>query len=190
MNTEQKEMARVGGVASIAVGILYLVVAVTHMLIPMEQRAAVGDGHGFYQSFSQDPTFSLIEWWTLGFLSLIAIAVVLAVYERFKPLHAGWVRWASALALLGFGTTAIIEFTSVGRHPILAQGYMAGDASTQAAIASQPALVLDPYGWLRFGVVAFWILVISVLALRAQTMPRLLGYAGVGAGLSRTKKEP
>lgn len=184
MNTKQKQMAQVGSVASIVVGILYLVVAVTHMLIPMAQRAAVGDGHGFYQSFFQDPTFSLIEWWSLGFLSLFGIAVVLAVYDRFVSLHAGWVRWASALGLLGYSVTAIIEFTSVGRHPVLAAGYMAGDASTRAAIASQPALVVDPYGWLRFGIVAFWAVVISVLVLRSQAMPRLFGYIGLGCALA------
>lgn len=181
---KEKEMASIGSVSSIAVGILYLTVAVTHMLIPVEQRAAMGDGHGFYQSFSQDPTFSLLEWWQLALISLLGIAVVLAVQERFAGLHAGWVRWASGLALLGFGANAIIEFTSVARHPVLAAGYMAGDASTRAAIAAQPALVLDPYGWLRFGVIGFWVLVISLLALRAGAIPRLLGYVGVGAALA------
>ncbi len=183
MNKEQKQMARVGSVAAISVGILYLVVAVAHMLIPMEQRAAVGDGHGFYQSFSQDPTFSLIEWWSLGFLCLLGIAVVFAVYDRFISLHAGWVRWTSALAILGYSVGAIIQFTSVGRHPILAAGYMAGDASTRAAIASQPAILVDPYSWLRFGMVGFWIFVICVLALRARVAPRLWAYTGLGTAL-------
>lgn len=181
---KEKQMAAVGGVCAIAVGILYLTVAVTHMLIPVEQRAAMGDGHGFYQSFYQDPTFSLMEWWQLALIALLGIAVVLAVRERFAALHAGWVRWTSALALLGFGANAIIELTSVARHPILAAGYMAGDASTRAAIAAQPALVLDPYGWLRFGVIGFWVLVISLLALRADAIPRLMGYAGIGTGLA------
>ena len=184
MTKEQKQMAHVGSMAAVVVGILYVVVAVTHMLIPMAQRAAVGDGHGFYQSFSQDPTFSLIEWWALGILSLFAIAVVLAVHERFVSLHAGWVRWASGLALLGYGVTAILEFTSLGRHPVFAAAYAAGDPSTQAAIAAQSGLPVDGYGVLRFGAVAFWALVISVLILRSQTMPRLFGYLGLGSALA------
>ena len=184
MNRQQKEMAQVGSVAAILVGILYFVVAAVHMLIPMEQRAAVGDAHGFYQSFSQDPTFSLIEWWALGFLALFGIAVVLAVYDRFSSLHAGWVRWTSALAILGYGVGAIIQFTSVGRHPIVAAGYVAGDASARAAIASQPLLPVDPYSVLRFGIVGFWILVISTLALRSEVFPRLWSYAGIGAGVA------
>lgn len=180
---KDKSMIHLGGSCAILIGILYAVVGVAHMVIPMEQRAATGDSHGFYLSFAENPVASLVEWNALGTAALLALAVVIAVYRRYARLHPGWMAWTSLLALLGFGTQTIIEFTSIARHQMVAAAYLEADAAGRAAIAALPIITLDPYGILRFGVTGLWLLSFSLLALRARELPRALALIGVAVGL-------
>jgi len=45
-------------------------------------------------------------------------------------------------------------------------------------------------GWLGLGAIGFWVLVVSVLALRANTLPRRLGYVGIVASALSGHRRP
>lgn len=62
----------------------------------------------------------------------------------------------------------------------VAAAYVSGDATVKAALTVPGALThLDQEAWLRSGAVGLWILVISLLALRGGTWPKLLAYMGI-----------
>jgi hypothetical protein len=48
---------------------------------------------------------------------------------------------------------------------------------------TQPLVQLDPQGWFSFGAVGVWVLVISVLALRARLLPAGLAILGIALAI-------
>ena len=61
---------------------------------------------------------------------------------------------------------------------------MHGDAAVKAALTVPGTLAgLDPQGWLRWGSVGVWILVVSLSALRGNIWPKLLAYIGISSGI-------
>ena len=66
----------------------------------------------------------------------------------------------------------------------MAAAYVKGDAVTKAAIEVSGPFSLDPQGWLSFGAVGLWLLVVSLLALRAGTWPKLLAYVGIATAVA------
>jgi prepilin signal peptidase PulO-like enzyme (type II secretory pathway) len=44
---------------------------------------------------------------------------------------------------------------------------------------TQPLVQLDPQGWFTFGAVGLWVLVVSVLAIRARVLPTVLAMLGL-----------
>ena len=61
--------------------------------------------------------------------------------------------------------------------PSRAAAYVAGDASTKAALAVPTGV--DPQFLLRYGVIGLWILVVSILAMRGKKLPTLLSIVGI-----------
>jgi uncharacterized protein DUF4386 len=176
-------LSKLGGNCSILLGILYLVIGVTYLLLPADQKQTSALDK-FLISFAQNPTTQTIQFWVFALSGLIGIAVVLAVSESVRSANEGWIRWTSNLAVLGFAVVAINNFRNIAFQPGRATAYLKGDAVTKTVIELSGPFSLDPQGWMGFGAVGLWVLVISLLALRAGTWPKLLTYVGIATAVA------
>ncbi len=176
-------LAKLGGTCSILAGIAYIVIGVNFMFLPLDQRPG-SSTLKFLPSVAQDRTALMIEYWAFALGAVFALAAVLAISERVRAANAGWVQWTRTLALIGFAITAVTYFRLIAQVPHRAMMFVAGDVHLQQALAvTELELYLDPQGWMGYGAIGLWVLVVSVLALRANLMPKPLGYVGIGAGL-------
>jgi uncharacterized protein DUF4386 len=176
-------LSKLGGNCSILLGISYLLIGVTYLLLPADQKQTSATDK-FLLSFAQNPITQMIQFWEFALSGLIGIAVVLAVSESVRSANEGWVRWTSNLAVLGFAVVAINNFRNIAFQPGRAAAYMEGDAATRTVIELSGPFGLDPQNWLGFGVVGLWVLVVSLLALRAGTWPKLLAYIGIATAVA------
>jgi hypothetical protein len=179
---QDESMRKIGAICSIVLGISYLMVGIFHTLSPVEHRISSGPDV-FLPAIASGFSFSTLVTWSFALACVVALAAIPAIAERFGIYNRGLVSWTRNLALLGYGSLAVNEFTLLARWPALASAYVEGDAAARAAISAQPLLLLDPHGWLSFGGVGTFIFVISFLALKHRAMPRLLGIAGLLGGV-------
>jgi hypothetical protein len=126
-------LSKLGGILSIIVGISYVVVGITEVLLPPDQLGNVSPDK-FLASFAQNPTMLQVQNWALALGALLAIGAVLAISETVRSANEGWVRWTSNLAILGFAVTAIDYFHSLALNPVNAAAYVQGDAAMKAAL--------------------------------------------------------
>ncbi len=117
--------------------------------------------------------------------ALLAIAAVLAISASVRSVHDGWARWTSTLAIIGLAVNTIDAIRRAALDPTKATAYVQGDTAVKAALTVPGALQgLDPQGWLRLGAVGFWVLVVSLLALRGGAWPKPLAYLGIMVALA------
>ena len=117
--------------------------------------------------------------------AVLALAVVPAVSEKVRHLNEGWVRWTSTLAMLGFAVTILDNYWAIVVTPAQAAAYAVGTEATRAALSMPGApQFIDVQGWLGYGAVGLWMLVVNRLALRANIFPRLLAYLGIAAAIA------
>ena len=174
-----QNLARVGGNCAVLLGASYILVGITYLFLPAGQRVVgVGDPATYYTSFLQNPTPALFLYWETALGGLVGVGAVLAISDVVNGRGEGWVRWTSQLAVFGFAVQAIDSLRGVTLLPMRAHAYLAGDASTRAAIGAT-RLTLDYHGWFEYGAVGLWVLVVSLLALRARSFPKALAWGGV-----------
>lgn len=176
-------LSKLGGNCSVLLGISYLLIGVTYLLLPADQKQTSATDK-FLLSFAQNPTMQNIQFWVFALSGLLGIAVVLALSETVRSANEGWVRWTSNLAFLGFAVVAINNFRNIAFQPGRAIAYLKGDTATRAVIELSGPFGLDPQNWLGFGAVGLWVLVVSFLALRIGTWPKLLTYAGIATAVA------
>jgi Domain of unknown function (DUF4386) len=136
----------------------------------------------FYPSIIRDPFLINIYYLTFALGAILALGALPAISEVVRSLNEGWMRWASNLAYLGFAVTAIEYFRLWSIQADRASVFVGGDPSTQAAIFAT-GQGLDPQGWLGFGAVGAWVLLVSLLAARAGLWPRTLSYIGIAVAV-------
>ena len=178
---EEKSVVKLGGVCSVIVGILYVLIGVTFLLVPAEQQGGIDDIVMFLPSFHQNPTAMTLLYVEFALGALLAIAAVPAITGLVRTVNEGWARWTSNLAFLGFALVAIYYFQMIAIAPSQAAAFVAGDASTKAALAVPTGV--DPQFLLRYGVIGLWILVISILALKGKMLPTMLSVVGIVAAV-------
>ena len=172
---------QLGGFCSILLGISYVLIGALYLLLPADQKSA-GDPAAFYTSVAQGPTLISIYYLMFALGAVIGLGAVPAISEAVRSVHEGWVRWMTNLAVLGFAVTAIDFFRVWAFQAYRAAVFVAGDASTRAAIEATDQ-GLDPQGWLGFGGVGAWVLVVSLLALQESIWPRTLSYLGIAVAI-------
>ena len=91
----------------------------------------------------------------------------------------GWLIWGRTLALTGYAVASIGYLLSIARLPTIARAYVAGDASTQAALAATWKASIDLPGVWGYAAVGFLILVASLIALCNGAMPHWLAVLGI-----------
>lgn len=177
-------LGKIGGACSILTGISFLVVGAAYLLIPADQRPGSAAAK-FFPSFNADPTASLLLYWAFALGSVFALGAVPAIAALVRAKGEGWVQWTTNLAFLGFAVNAIDNFRLIGVQAQRAADYVAGDATTKAAIAaSQGALNLDPQGYLVFGGTGLWLLAVNALAMRERILPTPLTYVGAAVAVA------
>ncbi len=179
-------LRKLGGICSIFLGVLYVLINVTILLMPPEQRMT-NDPARFWSALAQNPRPTLLLSWEFVLVAVLAFAALPAISDIVRSINEGWVRWVSNLAYLGFALIAITNLRSAALLPQIAATFMAGDTMTKAALIavySPPSsLNLDPQGWLEFGGVGVWILLVSTLALRRVLLPAYLSYMGIALAI-------
>lgn len=177
----ENSLSKLGGNCSLIVGVFNVLVGITYLLLAPEYKAG-SDFARLFPAFVQNPTPLMIFYWELALTPIFGIAAVLAISEQVRKVNEEWVRWTSNLAILGFSVTAISYFRAIALQPKIAAAYVAGDASTKAALVAPGGIGwyhLDPYGWFGWGAVGFWILVVCLLAFRSKALPRALAVVGM-----------
>jgi hypothetical protein len=178
-----RSVTKLGGICSLIVGILYVLIGITFLLLPVEQKGGTGidDLMRFYSSFHKNPTVMTLLYLEFAICAIIAIAAVPAISGLVRNVSEGWTRWTSNLAYLGFAVIAIYYFQMIAMAPSRAAVYVAGDAATKAAIAVPVGV--DPQFLLRYGVLGLWLFVVGILGLRGGKLPKALSCLGIVAGI-------
>jgi hypothetical protein len=79
--------------------------------------------------------------------------------------------------------SAIASVNTISRLPRVAEAFVAGDASTKAALVADWRSSMDPYALWSFGGVGLFVLVANLLALRGGAFLRWHSYLGVAVGI-------
>lgn len=179
-------LARLGGPASILVGVSYIVAGAAAILMPPELQAdPTVTPHEFWTVLSQNPTAHLTLHWAWAAGGIVGLAAIPAISQLVRSVHEGWMHWATALAYLGFAVNARSHLMEVAFDRKIIPIYLESDLATQKAVHVVAGLALDiPDGFLTYGGIGLWVFLVSVLALRAKVLPRLLAYVGIAAAIS------
>jgi hypothetical protein len=179
-----RALTKLGGTCAILTGALLPVSAIAFLLMPTAQQTWA-DPAAYLESFSQAPTYAMIEYSANVLGAILALAVVIAIPHILRPVHEGWLRWATTIAMLGYSVIAVQYLREIALIPPMAERYMMADAATRAATASNLYLVLlDPHGWISYGAIGAWFLAINILALLSVRWPRVLAIIGIGGGIA------
>jgi hypothetical protein len=178
---QDNHLNKLGGTCAILVGISYIVVTTCFVLDPSQ---FIHESHQLWAMLAQQGTARIIQYWGYALGAVFAFGAIPAIADLVRAKHEGWVRWTTGLAYLSFGVTAVETFRLVTATPLWAANYAGGDPTVQTTIVTTDLLLrLDPATWLRFGALGPWFLVVNILALRHQLLPRSLTYLGIVLGV-------
>ena len=176
---KDNSLYQLGGTCSILLGISYLAIGLTTLLLPPALTYG-NDVQSPFMYFEANRGLLLAQYWSFAVGGVLGLAVVPAASSMVQHLNEGWVRWTSALATLGFAVTILDNYWAIVATAARAAAYISGTPATRAALTVPGgAQFIDLQGWLGYGAVGAWILVISILALRGRVWPRGLAYVGL-----------
>ena len=148
-----------------------------------DRVVGVGDPAEYYTAFLENPTPAIILYWLTAFGGFVGIPVVLAFSERVEWANKGWVSWTKHMSVFGFAVKAVDSLRGLTLGPMRARAWVAGDASTRAAIGAT-RLTFDYHGWMTFGAVGVWVFVVALLFYRHNNFPKWQIYLGITASIS------
>jgi hypothetical protein len=177
---KDNSLYKLGGFASIAVGISYIVIGITTVLLPSNLGGGVPDVQSPFMYFEANRGLLMTQYWAFTIGAIFALAMIPAVSATVQHLNEGWVRWTSSLATLGFAVAILDNYWAIVETPARAAIYVTGTDAIRAALSvpGEPQAI-DVQGWLGNGGVGLWALVIGVLALRGKVFPKGLAYVWI-----------
>jgi Domain of unknown function (DUF4386) len=177
---KDNSLYELGGICSVLVGLSYVVFGITFILMPPQITGIDNFASPTIILFESNRVLVLTQYWAMTLGAIFALAVIPAVSEKVRNLNEGWLRWTSSLATLGFAVTILDNYWAIVITPAQSAAYMAADAALRAAMTLPSApQQSDLKGWLGYGAVGLWILVVNLLALRGNRWPKGLAYLGI-----------
>ena len=179
------QILRFGGLCAILVGIFNALSGIAYMLLPAAQRLG-SPGAQLLPSVAQDPTMLILLHLGFTLIGVFGLGLVPAIFEMaHTPDNEGWLRWTGNLASLGYSVLAVTGLLVVDRLPRIAQAFVKGDPSTQAALLPVWRTTLDPFGFWAYGVIGLWILFISLagMSMAKAGSLRSLSMLGILVGI-------
>jgi hypothetical protein len=120
------------------------------LIMPIRQQTWA-EPAAYLESFALVPTYALIEYSVNVIGAVLALCAVLAIPHALRPVHEGWLRWATVIGLLGYSVISVQYLREIALIPPMAERYMMADAATRAIIAPNLYLILlDPHGWISY----------------------------------------
>jgi hypothetical protein len=176
-------LLRFGGAAANVAVVLYVLVGLTHFMLPRAQlRGAGGVSAAFFRSLSDSSVLFSLHYWIVACVSLIALAVYVAFLSLLRQHITGLLCWASILGFLG-AALAAIDFVYVGvEAPRLARQFSNASVDVQSLMLVHGMPHLDPC-FFAFGLIGVFALTANYAALRHRLLPPMLGYIGIAGGL-------
>ena len=173
---KDNSLYKLGGVASIVVGISYAVLGITTVLLP-PNLSGVPSAQSPFMYFEANRGLLMTNYWAFTIGAIFALAMIPAVSATVQHLNEGWVRWTASLATLGFAVSILDNYWAIIETPARAAIYISGTEAIRAALSipGEPQAI-DVQGWLANGGVGLWVLVIGLLALRGKVFPKGLAY--------------
>ncbi len=180
---KDNSLYKLGGISSMLVGISYVVIAVTGLLLPTALTYG-NDVQSPFMYLEENLGLLMTQYWAYTLGAVFALAMIPAVSATVQHLNEGWVRWTSTLATLAFAVTILDNYWAIVMNPLRAAAYITGNEAWRGALTVPGAPQwIDVQNWLGFGAVGLWILVVSLLALRDNVWPKGLAYVGIAAAI-------
>ena len=178
------DMARVGGICSLAAGAIFLVSGVAFFASQVGRFDwnSVASISAYLQTHPGAGTLWTVVNGGAAVAAFLAVASVLGLADRLGPARPGLVRWTSTLAVIGYAILAVTNVADLYQIKHLAASYPLLDASARAALEAAGTGTLDPMLNLRFMAVGPWFLAAGWVALHTRDLPRALAYLGIIAG--------
>ena len=177
-------LLRFGGTAANAAVVLYVLVGLTHFMLPRAQlRGAGGVSAAFFRSLSESAVIFSLHYWIVACVSLMAIAVYVAFLSLLRQHITGLLCWAAIVGFVG-AALSTIDFVYVGvEAPRLAKVFSSASVEVQSLLLVGGMPHLDPC-FFAFGLMGVFALTANSAALRHRLLPPTLGYIGIAGGLT------
>ena len=182
---KENQILRFGGVCAILIGLFNEVSGIIYILLPATQKLG-SKGADLLPSVAQNSTMLIALHIGFTLIGIFGLGLVPAIFNMARTAeNEGWLRWISNLASLGYAVLAVTGLLVIDRLPRIAQAFVKGDPSTQAALLPVWRTTLDPFGFWSYGVIGLWILLIGVAGINmAKTGSlRSLSMLGVLVGI-------
>lgn len=169
-------ITRAGSFAAFGVAVAYLASGLCAALMPPELQGRPDIApHEFWMALCRDPFAHLgfhWSWIVAGVCGLGAVpAISLVVWEQ----NRGAMLWSGTAALVGFAVLARSHLMEVAFDRRVIVLYPDADVSYQQAVHVAAGLALDvPDGFLTYGAIGVWVLVVSRLGSRSGALPARL----------------
>jgi hypothetical protein len=173
--------SKLGGICSVLIGILNVLLVVYVVVTPGPQRYDVCESLRYY---AENPLGLSAGWIMMSVSAVLSYAVIPIVSDLVRSVDRDWTRAATIYGIAGYTVLAASFLTLIASAPDLANAYNAGNEITRKAIVATGLPEIDPHGFLMFGGPGTWLLVVNILAMCSRRLPTLQALAGILLGLS------
>ncbi len=179
-------MASMGGKCSILAGVIYIISGIVYSVYQVGRFDwnSIASISAYLQTVPDAEMMWGIVNLGSAFAAFLAIAGVLALSDRLRPYHEGFMRWAATLAIIGYSISAITNVSDYYTIKRLATNYSQIDPSARPALEAIGIGSLDPTLSLQFMTVGPWFLSAGWFSMRKNLLPKPLAWSGLFAGIA------